>query len=95
MLGALLKTYYAKKENIDPSKIYVVSIMPCIAKKFERQRPEMKNNGLFDVDNCITTRELAKMIKQANIDFIQLDDSKFDEQQVVLWKQHLEQHKIF
>ena len=79
MLGSLIKTYYAKKEGIEPEKIYVVSIMPCIAKKFERQRNEMKNNGLDDVDNVITTRELAKMIKQANISFTELEDSMFDE----------------
>lgn len=78
MLGALLKTYYAEKEGIDPEKIYVVSIMPCIAKKFERQRSEMKNNGLYDVDNVITTRELSRMIKQANIEFTKLEDSEFD-----------------
>ena len=78
MLGSLLKTYYAKKEGIDPEKIYVVSVMPCIAKKFERQRAEMKNNGLYDVDNVITTRELSRMIKQANIDFTKLEDSQFD-----------------
>lgn len=78
MFGALLKTYYAQKEGIDPEKIYVVSVMPCIAKKFERQRPEMKNNGLYDVDNVITTRELARMIKQANIEFEKLEDSEFD-----------------
>ena len=79
MFGALLKTYYAKKEGINPEKIYVVSVMPCIAKKFERQRSEMKNNELFDVDNVITTRELARMIKQANIEFNKLEDSNFDE----------------
>lgn len=78
MLGALIKTYFAKKEKIDPKKIYVVSVMPCIAKKFERQRAEMKNNGLYDVDNVITTRELSKMIKQANIEFTKLEDSQFD-----------------
>ena len=78
MFGALIKSYYAKKENIDPSKIYVISIMPCVAKKFEAIRPEMQNNGLYDVDNVITTRELARMIKQANIEFTKLDDSKFD-----------------
>ncbi len=78
MLGSLLKTYYAKKEGIDPEKIYVVSIMPCVAKKFERQRPEMKNNGLYDVDNVITTRELSRMIKQANIEFENLEENKFD-----------------
>ena len=78
MLGALLKTYYAQKERIDPKEIYVVSVMPCIAKKFERQRSEMKNNGLYDVDNVITTRELSRMIKQANIAFTKLEDSEFD-----------------
>ena len=78
MFGALIKTYFAKKENIDPKKIYVVSVMPCIAKKYERQRPEMKNDGLFDVDNVITTRELSRMIKQANIEFTTLEDSSFD-----------------
>ncbi len=78
MFGAIIKTYYAKKENIDPKKIYVVSVMPCIAKKFERQREEMKEGELFDVDNVITTRELARMIKQANIEFNKLEDSKFD-----------------
>lgn len=79
MFGALIKTYFAKKEGIDPSKIYVVSVMPCIAKKFERQRAEMKNEGLCDVDNVITTRELSRMIKQANIEFTELEESKFDE----------------
>ena len=78
MFGALIKTYFAKKEGIPPEKIYMVSVMPCIAKKFERQRPEMKNEGLYDVDNVITTRELARMIKQANIEFEKLEDSEFD-----------------
>ena len=78
MFGALIKTYYAEKENIDPKKIYMVSVMPCIAKKFERQRDEMINDGLYDVDNVITTRELARMIKQGNIEFTTLDDSEFD-----------------
>ena len=78
MFGAILKTYYAKREGLDPSKLYVVSVMPCIAKKFERQRPEMKEDDLYDVDNVITTRELARMIKQANIEFEKLEDSNFD-----------------
>ncbi len=78
MFGALIKTYFAKKEGIDPKNIYVVSIMPCVAKKFEAKRNEMKNNGLYDVDNVITTRELARMIKQANIKFEKLPDSIFD-----------------
>lgn len=75
MFGALLKTYYAKKEGIDPSKMFVVSVMPCIAKKYERQREEIKQ----DVDAVITTRELARMIKQAKIDFVNLEDAKFDD----------------
>ena len=78
MLGALIKSYYAKKENIDPEKIFVVSVMPCIAKKYERQRKELSNNGLYDVDCVITTRELARMIKYANIRFDKLEDNEFD-----------------
>lgn len=78
MLGSLIKTYYAKKENIEPKNIYVVSVMPCIAKKYERQRKELSNGGLFDVDCVITTRELSKMIKYANIRFDNLEDSQFD-----------------
>ena len=78
MLGALIKTYYAKKENISPEKIFVVSVMPCIAKKYERQRKELSNNGFSDVDCVITTRELARMIKYANIRFEDLEDSEFD-----------------
>ena len=78
MFGALLKTYYAEKENLDPKKIYNVSVTPCVAKKFERSREEMKNDGLCDVDNVITTRELARMIKQAGLDFEKLEDSEFD-----------------
>lgn len=79
MFGALIKTYFAKKENIDPKRIFVVSIMPCIAKKYERQRTEMQNNGLYDVDAVITTRELGRIIKQAGIDFTSLEDSNFDD----------------
>ena len=78
MFGALIKSYYAKKMKINPEKIYTVSVMPCIAKKFERQRPEMQVDGLYDVDNVITTRELSRMIKQANIEFEKLEDSEFD-----------------
>jgi NADP-reducing hydrogenase subunit HndD len=79
MLGALAKTYYAKRENIDPKNIYVVSIMPCTAKKYEAEREEMKVNGIdYDVDAVLTTRELAKMIKQMGIDFSTLKEEKFD-----------------
>ncbi len=79
MFGALIKSYYAEKEGIDPSKIYVVSVMPCIAKKFERTRDDMQGAGFDDVDAVITTRELARMIKQAHIDFVNLEDSLFDD----------------
>ena len=78
MFGAVLKTYYAKKHNIDPKKMYVVSVMPCVAKKFESSREEMEANGLRDVDAVISTRELAKMIKQSGIKFNMLPDEKFD-----------------
>lgn len=78
MFGALVKTYFAEKEGIDPSKIYMVSVMPCVAKKFESQREEMEVKGLRDVDNVITTRELARMIKQAGIEFQDLEEEQFD-----------------
>ena len=79
MFGAILKSYYASKAGIDSKKMFVVSVMPCIAKKFERQREEMKNEELDNVDAVLTTRELARMIKQANIDFVELEDSEFDD----------------
>ena len=79
MFGALLKSYYAEKEKLDPKKIYVVSIMPCIAKKFEAEREQLYTDDMRDVDNVITTRELARMIKQANIDLSKLPDGKFDD----------------
>ncbi|SNT29631.1 NAD(P)-dependent iron-only hydrogenase catalytic subunit [Anaerovirgula multivorans] len=78
MMGAILKSYYAEKHNIDPEKIFVVSIMPCTSKKTEAARPEMEVAELRDVDAVLTTRELAKMIKQARINFMKLEDSEFD-----------------
>lgn len=78
MFGALVKTYYAQKKNINPKDIVSVSIMPCTAKKFEAQRPEMRDSGYQDVDYVLTTRELAIMIKQAGIEFMKLEDEKFD-----------------
>ena len=78
MFGAILKTYYAKKMGIDPAKMFVVSVMPCVAKKFESGRPEMEVNKLRDVDAVISTRELAKMIKESGILFNKLPDEKFD-----------------
>ena len=79
MMGAITKTYYAKEHNIDPKSIFVVSVMPCTAKKAEIVRPQMEVDGLRDVDCVITTRELAKMIKQARIDFAALEDDVFDQ----------------
>lgn len=79
MFGAVLKSYYAEKEGIDPSKIFVVSVMPCTAKKFEAKRPEMNSTGYPDVDVVITTRELARMIKEAGIDFANVSDEHFDD----------------
>jgi len=78
MFGALAKTFYAQKRNIDPSKVVSVSIMPCTAKKFEADRPEMRASGYKDVDFVLTTRELAVMIKQAGIDFRNLSEAKYD-----------------
>ncbi len=79
MTGAIVKSYFAEKNGIDPKNIYVVSVMPCTAKKYESKRDEMKVNGLKDVDAVITVRELARMINNANIDFARLPDGKFDD----------------
>ena len=79
MTGAIVKSYFAEKNGIDPAKIYVVSVMPCTAKKYESARDEMKVDGNRDVDAVITVRELARMINNANIDFARLPDGKFDD----------------
>ena len=78
MFGAIAKSFYADKEGIDPEDIVVVSVMPCISKKYEAKRDELENEGFSDVDAVITTRELAEMIKEVGIDFISLEDSDFD-----------------
>ena len=78
MFGALAKTYYATKLGKDPDDVVVVSIMPCTAKKFECQRDEMNDSGAQDVDMVLTTRELARMIKQAGVDFRGLPDARMD-----------------
>jgi len=78
MLGAISKSYFAKLINTGPKDIFVVSVMPCTAKKFEITRPEMVNNGYPNVDAVLTTRELAHMIKDAGINFKNLTDSSFD-----------------
>lgn len=78
MLGALIKSYYADKINVDPKNIFVVSVMPCTAKKFEITRAEMQNDGNPNVDAVLTTRELAAMIREMGIDFMRLEDAEFD-----------------
>lgn len=78
MFGAIVKSYYAEKSNIDPQKIVSVSIMPCTSKKTEANRPEMEVDGLRDVDFSLTTRELGDMIKQARINFLELPDGEPD-----------------
>ena len=78
MFGAILKTYFAKKNNIDPKDMVVVSVIPCIAKKFELKRDDQSAAGVQDVDIAITTRELARMIKADGIDFANLQDENFD-----------------
>lgn len=78
MFGALSKSYYADITGIDPKNIYTVSIMPCTAKKYEATRPEMVTNGVTEVDAVLTTRELARMIKSAGINFDGLEEDQFD-----------------
>jgi iron-only hydrogenase group A len=78
MFGALAKTFYAQKRGLNPEDIVSVSIMPCTAKKFESDRPEMRDSGHKDVDYVLTTRELAVMIKQAGIDFNNLEEEHYD-----------------
>ena len=78
MFGAVAKSFYAEKIGKKPEEIVVVSVMPCTAKKFEAQRPEMASSGTRDVDFVLTTRELAKMIKEAGIDFTALPDEAMD-----------------
>ncbi len=78
MFGAVLKTYWAEKQGIDPKNIVNVSVMPCVAKKFECGREEMEVNGNRDVDVVISTRELARMIKQSGLQFNELPEIKFD-----------------
>ena len=78
MMGAVIKSYYAEKAGIDPKDIFVVSVMPCTAKKFEAKREELSGTGYQDVDAVLTVRELARMIKNAGIDFNRLPDEDFD-----------------
>jgi iron-only hydrogenase group A len=78
MFGALAKTYYPEISSINPKDIFVVSIMPCTAKKYEASRPEMRSSGYRDVDAVLTTRELGRMIRLAGIDFANLPDEPYD-----------------
>ncbi len=78
MFGAVLKSYYAQKYNLDPEKMFVVSVIPCTAKKFEATRPELRTFDFDDVDVALTTRELAKMIKGAGIKLEDMDDEDYD-----------------
>jgi len=79
MFGSVIKTYFADKAGIDPENIFSCSVMPCTAKKFECNRPEMKASGYQDVDVVLTVHELSRMIKAAGIDFAQLEDTPFDD----------------
>ena len=78
MLGAIIKTYFAQREGIDPQKIFSVSVMPCTAKKFEMSRPEMVSDGLADLDAVLTTRELARIIQMSNLDMTALQPEAAD-----------------
>jgi len=79
MFSAIVKTYYAQKTGIDPAKIFTVSVMPCTAKKFEKARPEHRDSGFQDTDAVLTTRELARMIKEAGLAFTNLEDGEYDQ----------------
>ncbi|MBS6502327.1 MAG: [FeFe] hydrogenase, group A [Clostridium sp.] len=78
IFGTASKTYYPQVADVDPKNVFTVTIMPCTAKKYEADRPEMENDGIRNIDAVITTRELAKMIKDAKIDFAKLEDSEAD-----------------
>lgn len=78
MFGAILKSYYCEKAGIDPRDMFVVSIMPCTAKKYEKERPQLRKDGVKDVDAVLTTRELGKLIKRSGIRFDKLPEEQFD-----------------
>ncbi len=78
MFGSIVKSYYAEKNGLDPKDIFVLSIMPCVAKKFEKERPQLQHDGIKDVDAVLTTRELGDLIKRSGIIFKELPDEDFD-----------------
>lgn len=78
IFGSATKTYYPEISGIDPKNVFIVTVMPCTAKKYEADRPEMEINGIREIDATITTRELAKLIKDAKINFAQLEDGEAD-----------------
>ncbi len=78
MVGAIVKSYFAERNGLDPKDIFVVSVMPCTAKKTEKEREQLVTDGLKDVDCVLTTRELARLIKRSGIDFRKLPDEEFD-----------------
>lgn len=79
MQGAIIKSYYAKEKGIDPKDIFVVSVMPCTAKKDEKERKQLQKDGIKDVDAVLTVRELADMIRRSGIRFNRLPDEEFDQ----------------
>jgi NADP-reducing hydrogenase subunit HndD len=78
ILGGVIKKYYAKEENVDPKKIMVVSVMPCVAKKYEIEREELKIDGIKPVDYVMTTREMARLLKKNKIDFSNIEERELD-----------------
>ena len=79
MQGAIIKSYWAKQKGYDPKDVFVVSVMPCTAKKYEKDRPEMEKDGIRDVDAVLTTRELGRLIKRSGINFAKLPDEDWDQ----------------
>lgn len=79
MFGAIVKTYWAEKMKVDPAKIVVVSVMPCLSKKYEASRKELSGSGHQDVDYVLSTRELGRMLKEAGLDFLNLPEGNFDD----------------
>ncbi len=78
ILGGIIKKYYSKKENIDPEKIMVVSVMPCVAKKYEIERKELQNEGIKPVDYVMTTREVGRLLKKKKVDFVNIEEKELD-----------------